>query len=86
MLTLLACSTTPAPKIKIIEKPIREVPPQILTTPCAFPAKREFKVTRDIVESREEWINAFCNCYSQLSRFSEWSGVEKFPLINECGF
>lgn len=75
LLTLSACSMAPVvqpPEIRVVKEIEHPVPPKELIKPCLPAQNRKFVVTKDIVDSRQDWISAFCDCASQMNRLIEW--------------
>ncbi len=55
-----------------MEKTVKDLPPQALTVQCVPAKERDFLVTKDIIESRQDWIRAFCECNSKMGRLIQW--------------
>lgn len=56
----------------------KATPPAGLVVACDAPPQRILKTTRDIVESRQDWITYFCECASKMGRLIEWN-LGKIP-------
>lgn len=60
------------------------MPPAPLLNNCGAIETRTFTVTRDIVESRQDWIDAYCECASKLSRLIQWHTEQDPPNQRVC--
>lgn len=67
-----------------MEKTVKEVPPAPLTMLCVPATERTFTVTKDIIESRQDWISAFCECQSRMGRLVQWNTGVAPPAMPAC--
>lgn len=66
------------PPPKIVTKYEKAVPPEGLMQACEEPALRFFEINKDIYESRQDWLKAFCDCQAAMNRLIEWN-TDKLP-------
>ena len=85
LLILPACSTTPAaPEIRVVTKVERAVPPEGLVQQCQQAADRQLGVTKDLIDSRQDWITSLCECASKMARLIEWNTGQKPAELPAC--
>ena len=72
LLSLSACSTTPAPQPKPVVQVVKAVPPSSLLELCKKPDPRAIRNNRDLVESRQDWITHFGLCAKKNDRLRQW--------------
>ena len=72
LLSLSACSTTPAPQPKPVVQVVKAVPPSSLLELCKKPDPRAVRNSRDLVESRQDWITQFGFCAKRVERLRQW--------------
>ena len=72
LLSLSACSTTPAPQPKPVVQVVKAVPPSPLLELCKKPDPRAIRNNRDLVDSRQDWITQFGLCAKRVERLRQW--------------
>lgn len=82
---LNACSTTPVQtQIKLVDRVVRDIPPNELLMQCDVAVDAEFKITRDIIESRRRWITAYCLCSFRVNRLVQWHSNVVLEIPKAC--
>lgn len=53
---------------------IKEKPPEVLIQTINEPVQKKLVVTKDIIESRNDYIQAFQSCSAEIVGLREWYG------------
>lgn len=73
LMSLQACSKPNVkPELKVITQLEQPTPPEALTAPCKAADDPLFRLTEDILDSRQRWIVAFDECAARHNRLRNW--------------
>lgn len=84
LMSLLGCSSAPTlePEIRIVTKIEQAIPPEGLMQHCTPPTYRPIQVTKDIVDSRQDWISSWAECDARYERLIEWNRGKNRQALN----
>lgn len=88
LLILAACShpgNSPPPTTLTVTKTEQAIPPDELVLECQGVAETTIATTRDLLNDRNAWKDAFCACAASKARLVQWNlSKPNADLINGC--